>query len=59
VAQSAILVNQKWLSAIFEPFTKSRRCLNATGEYRYTDRKDETVGTRRLQLFLVGLSYQR
>jgi Putative beta-barrel porin 2 len=60
VALSPILVAQKVAFTDFRAIYQVTPLLNATGEYRYTERKDETAGTRATSnLFLLGLTYQR
>jgi len=60
VGQSPILVNQKLAFSDVKAIYQVTPLINATGEYRYTDRKDETTGQRATSnLFLLGVSYQR
>lgn len=60
INQSPILVNQKDYFSDLRAIYQITPLINATGEYRYTDRKDETTGLRSTSnLFLVGVAYQR
>jgi hypothetical protein len=60
VGGSPILVDQKVVFSDLKAIYKISPLLNATGEYRYTDRKDDTIGQRATSnLFLIGLTYQR
>jgi Putative beta-barrel porin 2 len=60
VGGSPILVNQKVAFSDLRAIYQVTPLINATGEYRYTDRKDDTTGTRATSnLFLLGLTYQR
>jgi hypothetical protein len=59
-SESAVLVNQKLAFSDLKAIYQVTPLVNATGEYRYTDRKDETTSQRATSnLFLLGLSYQR
>jgi hypothetical protein len=60
VGGSPILVNQRLAFSDLKAIYQVTPLLNATGEYRYTERKDETAATRATSnLFLLGLTYQR
>ena len=55
-----MLVNQKVVFSDLKAIYQVTPLINATGEYRYTDRKDDTIGQRATSnLFLIGLTYQR
>jgi hypothetical protein len=60
VAQSPVLVDQRLVFSDLKAIYQISPLLHATGEYRYTDRKDDTTGQRATSnLFLLGLTYQR
>ena len=60
VGGSPILVSQKVMYSNLRAIYRVTPLINATGEYRYTERKDETIGTRATSnLFMVGLTYER
>ena len=59
-ASSPVLAMQKVFFSDLRAIYQVTPLINATGEYRYTDRKDETVGQRATSnLFMLGLTYQR
>jgi hypothetical protein len=60
IGLSPILVNQTVFFSDLRAIYHITPLLNATGEYRYTDRKDDTTGLRATSnLFMLGLTYQR
>ncbi len=60
INQSSVLVNQKVVFSDLKAIYQITPLINATGEYRYTDRTDDTTGLRATSnLFLLGLTYQR
>lgn len=60
VTPSPVLVDQRLVFSDLKAIYQISPLLNATGEYRYTDRKDDTSGQRATSnLFLIGLTYQR
>jgi hypothetical protein len=60
VGGSPILVNQKLAFSDLRAIYQVTPLISATGEYRYTDRKDDTTGSRATSnLFMLGLTYQR
>lgn len=60
VAQSPILVNQRLIFSNIRAIYQVTPLVNATAEYRYIDRKDDTTGLRATSnMFLVGMTYQR
>ena len=60
VGGSSILMDQRVVFSDLRAIYQITPLINATGEYRYTDRKDETTGLKSTSnLFLVGLTYQR
>jgi hypothetical protein len=60
INQSPVLIDQRVAFSDLKAVYRITPLINATGEYRYTERKDETTSLRATSnLFLLGLTYQR